>query len=130
MEQFFQVLAVALITVTAILFLRKRAGEFTLILALLCISVLCYFAVSMLQPVLELLDRLEELSGVNTAVLSPVMKTAMIGILTNIGAGVCADSGENGIAKMVEFCGTAAALYLSVPLISAVLEMLDNLLGG
>ena len=46
-----------------------------------------------------MLERLEELSGVNTAILAPVIKTAVIGILTHICAGVCSDSGENGIAK-------------------------------
>ena len=130
MERFYQVLAIALVTVTAILILRKRTGEFALVLTLLCISILCYFAVTMLRPVLDLIEQLEDLSGVNTAVLTPVLKTAMIGILTNIGAGVCADSGENGIAKMVELCGTAAALYLATPLISAVLDLLNSLLGG
>lgn len=126
----FQVLALAVVTVTAILVLRKHVGEFALVLAVLCAAILCTFAVTTLQPVIEMLRRLEKLSGVNTAILSPVLKTAMIGILTSVGAGVCTDSGESGIAKMVELCGTAMALYLSTPLISAVLDLLDSLLGG
>ena len=130
MQSFFQVLAMALVTVTAILVLRQRTGEFALVLALLCIGALCLFAVTMLQPVMDMLERLESLSGVNTAILAPVLKTAMIGILTNVGAGICSDSGESGISKMVELCGTVMALYLSTPLISAVLDLLDSLLGG
>ena len=62
--------------------------------------------------------------------MAPVFKTALIGVLTNVGASICADSGENGIAKVVELCGTIMALYLSTPLISAVLDLLDSLLGG
>jgi stage III sporulation protein AD len=77
-----------------------------------------------------MVSQLEELTGINTAVMSPVFKTAMIGILTNVAAGICADNGESGIARMVEICGTIMALYLSIPLISAVLELLDSLLGG
>ncbi|MCI8525817.1 MAG: stage III sporulation protein AD [Oscillospiraceae bacterium] len=130
MQGFFQVLALAVVAVTAILVLKKHVGEFALVLAVLCAAILCTFAVTTLQPVLEMLERLEALSGVNTAILSPVLKTAMIGILTSVSAGVCADSGESGIAKMVELCGTAMALYLSTPLISAVLDLLDTLLGG
>ena len=130
MQGFFQVLALAVVAVTAILVLKKHVGEFALVLAVLCAAILCPFAVTTLQPVLEMLERLEALSGVNTAILSPVLKTAMIGILTSVSAGVCADSCESGIAKMVELCGTAMALYLSTPLISAVLDLLDTLLGG
>ena len=130
MDSFFQVLVIALVTVIAILVLRKRVEELALVMTVLCIAVLSFFAVTMLQPVLDTVSRLEELSGINTAVMAPVFKTALIGILTNVGAGICADSGEGGIAKMVELCGTVMALYLSTPLISAVLELLDSLLGG
>lgn len=130
MDRFYQVLAIALTTVTAILVVRKRTGEFALVLALLGISTLCFFAMTTLRPVLDMLERLESLSGVNSAVLAPVFKTALIGILTHICAGICADSGENGIARMVELCGSVMALYLSTPLISAVLDLLDSLLGG
>lgn len=130
MQGFFQVLAIAMVSVTVILILRKHTGELALVMAILCAAALCVFAVSTLRPVMDMLARLEALSGVNTAILSPVFKTAMIGILTNVGAGICADSGESGIARMVELCGTAVALYLSAPLISAVLDLLDALLGG
>ena len=130
MDRFFQVLALVLVTVSAILVLRKRAGEFALVVSLLCISAVCFFAMTTLQPVLDMLDRLEELSGVNAAILSPVIKTALIGVLTHICAGVCSDSGESGIARVVELCGTVMALYLATPLISAVLDLLDSLLGG
>lgn len=130
MERFSQVLAVALVTVTAILVLRRRTGEFALVLSLLCIGTLCSFAMTTLRPVLDMLQQLETLSGVNTAVLAPVIKTSLIGILTHICAGICSDSGENGIARMVELCGTAMALYLATPLMTAVLELLRELLGG
>ena len=43
---------------------------------------------------------------------------------------MCGDCGEGGVAKMVELCGTVMALYLSAPLVTAVLELLDGLLGG
>ena len=130
MDRFFQVLALVLVTISAILVLQKRAGEFALVLSLLCIAAVSFFALTTLRPVLDMLERLEELSGVNSAILAPVIKTAIIGVLTHICAGVCSDSGENGIARVVELCGTAMALYLATPLISAVLDLLDTLLGG
>ena len=88
------------------------------------------FAVTRLGPVLDLLRRLEKLTGVNRAIMAPALKAALVGILTNVAAGVCGDCGEGGVAKMVELCGTVMALYLSAPLVTAVLELLDGLLGG
>ncbi len=130
MDSFIQILVLALTGMAAVTALKKRSGEFALIIGAVCVGALGVFAVTRLEPVLELLERLEGLAGVDSEILSPALKTALIGILTNVAAGVCGDCGEAGVAKMVELCGTVMALYLSTPLISAVLELLDELLGG
>ncbi len=129
MDDFLRVLVLALAAMTAILALRSRLGEFVPVLAALACAALLTFAVSRLRPVLDLLERLETMTGVGSTILAPVFKTALIGILTSIAAGVCADSGEKSIASMVELCGTVMALYLSAPLVTAVLELLADLLG-
>ena len=130
MDEFIQVVVLALTAMVAVSALKKRAGEFSLLVTAVCIGALGVFAVTRLGPVLDLLRRLEKLTGVNRAIMAPALKAALVGILTNVAAGVCGDCGEGGVAKMVELCGKAMALYLSTPLISAVLDLLDTLLGG
>ncbi len=130
MDEFIQVVVLALTAMVAVSALKKRAGEFSLLVTAVCIGALGVFAVTRLGPVLDLLRRLEKLTGVNRAIMAPALKAALVGILTNVAAGVCGDCGEGGVAKMVELCGTVMALYLSAPLVTAVLELLDGLLGG
>lgn len=130
MDEFIQIVVLALTAMVAVSALKKRAGEFSLLVTAVCIGALGVFAVTRLGPVLELLRRLEKLTGVNRAILAPAIKAALVGVLTNVAAGVCGDCGEAGVAKMVELCGTVMALYLSTPLVAAVLELLDGLLGG
>lgn len=130
MDGFIQIIVLALTAMTAVCVLKKRAGEFSLLLSAVCIGALGIFALTRLEPVLELLERLEKLTGVDRAILTPALKAALVGILTNIAASVCGDCGEGGVAKMVELCGTIMSLYLSAPLVTAVLELLDGLLGG
>ena len=130
MDRFLQTLAAAMAALTAILILKKHNGAFALALSAAGAILLCGFVLETVRPVVSLLRRLEALSGVAPAVLAPVFKAAVIGVLTNIAAGVCADSGETGLGRMVELCGTVMALHLSVPLITAVLDLLDSLLGG
>lgn len=130
MTLFGQILAVAIVSVAAILILKKTGGDFAMVVSLVSVCVLCVFALTMLQPVMDMLERLQSLSGLNTAVMAPVFKTALVGILTGVAATICTDSGQNGIAKMVELCGTVMALYLASPLISAVLDLLNRLVGG
>ncbi len=130
MYEFIQIVVLALTAMVAVSALKKRAGEFSLLVTAVCIGALGVFAVTRLGPVLDLLRRLEKLTGVNRAIMAPALKAALVGILTNVAAGVCGDCGEGGVAKMVELCGTVMALYLSAPLVTAVLELLDGLLGG
>lgn len=130
MDGFIQILVLALAAMAAVSVLKKRSGEFSLLVTAVCIGALGVFAAMRLEPVLELLRKLEKLTGVNRAILAPALKAALVGVLTNVAAGVCGDCGEGGAAKMVELCGTVMALYLSAPLAAAVLELLDELLGG
>ncbi len=130
MDEFIQIVVLALTAMVAVCALKKRAGEFSLLVTAVCIGALGVFAVTRLESVLELLRRLEKLTGVNHAILAPAFKAALVGILTNVAAGVCSDCGEGGVARVVELCGTVMALYLSAPLVTAVLELLDELLGG
>ena len=130
MDEFIQIVVLALTAMVAVSALKKRGGEFSLLVTAVCIGALGVFAVTRLGPVLDLLRRLEKLTGVNRAIMAPALKAALVGILTNVAAGVCGDCGEGGVAKMVELCGTVMALYLSAPLVTAVLELLDGLLGG
>ena len=47
-----------------------------------------------------------------------------------IAAGVCADAGARGLEKAVELAGSLLAVYASLPLVSSVLDLLQDLLGG
>ena len=58
MQTFLQVLAAAVITVTAILVLKKYNGKFGLLLALVCICSLCVFALTLIRPVMDMMHRL------------------------------------------------------------------------
>ena len=69
-------------------------------------------------------------TGLDKALMTPMLKTIGIGILTQLSATICADAGENAIAKLVEICGGVLALYVALPLLEAVLDMVEQMSGG
>ena len=79
------------------------------------------------EPVVDFLKKLRNISGLDEALMQPLLKTVGIGLLTQISANVCADAGENAIAKLIEVCGGVLALYVSIPLLEAVLQMMEGL---
>ena len=56
------------------------------------------------------------------------MKTAGIAIVTRLAADFCKDAKEGGLASAVELGGTALALGAALPLMTAVLDVLSQLL--
>ena len=124
METYLKLLAVILSGCAAALLLRD--SPFRLLSALCCVALCGVLAAELLEPVLDLIDRLTDLAGISRAVFGPVLKATAIGILTQIAAGFCRDA----LAGALELGGVLAILYVSLPLFSAVLDLLGTLMEG
>lgn len=94
-----------------------------------CAGILC-MAVALLRPVLTVIQTLRELTGLTQATTAPLYKAIGIGVLTQVCGAVCEDAEEKTLAKAVEIGGTITSLSVSVPLISALLAVLQEALGG
>ena len=82
----------------------------------------------LLTPLREVMERSRALSGVDAAYFAPVVKCTIIGVAARAAADLCRDSGQSAMAGAVELGGTAAALYVSLPLIVSFLDFLEGLL--
>ena len=80
-----------------------------------------------IHAITPLLISFFRLAGVN---FSPLIKTAVIGFLTQMTAGVCTDAGQQAMAKMTEFCGGLLALYTALPLAEQLLQVLEEMMHG
>lgn len=99
--------------------------------AVLLFCVLALLAVSqMLTPVVHFLRELAALTGVDKAYLVPVAKTCALCVVTQIAANVCSEAGASTLAQMTQLCGTVAGVYLLLPLLQSVLELVRTLMGG
>jgi len=57
-----------------------------------------------------------------------MLKVLGIEVVTNLASHICKDAGEGGIASTVELAGAICALYTSIPVIQAVLILIEELL--
>ena len=109
---------------------KRDAGAIALAVALICCCTLVSCLLGILKPLLRFLEELRQTSGLSTTILSPLLKSVAIGLITEIAAGICSDAGQSSLAKFVQLCGAAAALYVALPLMEAVLSLLQTLMGG
>ena len=80
------------------------------------------------SPVRDFLERAAALSGLSDVYLLPVAKCVVIAILAKGAADLCRDGGQSAVAGAVELGGAAAALYVSLPLLSSLMGFLERLL--
>ena len=122
--------AIAVVGTVLTVVLRRDAGAVALAVAFVCCFALVSCLLGLLTPLLRFREELRQTAGLSTAILSPLLKSVAIGLITEVAAGVCSDAGQSSLAKFVQLCGVAAALYVALPLMEAILSMLQTLNGG
>lgn len=109
--------------------LDRRDRALSVALGLLACAVALFGCLQSFQPTVAFVEELSDLSGLGGAYLTPLIKTAAIGMVTQLACAVCADSGQSTLAKTAELCGTAAAICMTLPLLRAVLDLICQIAG-
>ena len=128
MDAVFKAAGFAIIGAVLSLTLKTNSRSSGLLLAAAVSLGLLSAAVSSMAPVVAFASDLRQLTGLSDTVTAPLIKTTAIGIVTHIAESVCQDAGETAAAKSVELCGSILALCAVIPLMSAVTELIRELL--
>ena len=118
----------ALVGVILVLTLGRK--EMGLVLSAAVCAMIALAAVEYLEPVLDLLGRLEELGRLDGAMIAVLLKCVGIGLITEIAGMVCTDSGNASLAKALQLLGTAVVLWMAVPLFDGLLTLIQEILEG
>ena len=110
------------------LIVRRGSPELGLVLAMVVALLALAFSIEIIGTILGFIDTIRETVRLPSTVLTPVLRTVGIGIITRLGADICKDAGQAAIASAIELSGTIAAIYVALPLMRAVFEMIGGLL--
>ena len=111
------------------LMLSRQGKDFALLLSLLACSLILTAMGLYLEPVLDLVQRLEHLGNLQPEWISVMLKAVGIGLVVELSSLICADAGNASVGKAIQFLGTSVILWLSVPLINGLLELIMQVLG-
>ena len=128
MDRFLQAAALAMVGAVLALVVQKQAKEISILMVIACSAVILALAAWFLEPVVDFVTELRLLGQLDGATVTILLKTAGVGLLAELAGAVCEDAGEGTLAKMVRLCGSAAALYLALPLFTSVLDMSGDML--
>ena len=130
MERFLQAAAGIMAAVIMWIILSKQGKEYALLLSLgaCCLVLVAIFR--FLEPVLDLLKQLQTLGNLQPEWLSVMLKAVGIGLVVEMGALICSDAGNAALGKTLQILGAVAVLWLSIPLMTGLIELLQQILGG
>jgi stage III sporulation protein AD len=129
MQTFWQVIAGTLITVVLGLAMSKQGKDITLLLSVAGCCMALVVTVNYLKPVVQFVEQLKSVANLNGNMLKIMLKSVGIGLVAEIAAMICNDSGNSALSKAVQILAVAAVLWLSIPLMTELLELVEQIVG-
>ena len=117
-------IGVALVATVLLTLLRMEKPEMAVILSTAVGVLLFLMVIERLGMVIRQFQGLADQAGVQPFYLQTVFKVVGVAYITGFAAQVCRDSGEGALALKLELAGKVAILFLTVPVMTAILQML------
>lgn len=130
MGTFFQAAAAVLVASVLALTLSKQDKEQATLLTIGVCCMVVIGAVSFLKPVLDLLVELENIGNLNSEMVRILLKVVGIGLVSEIASMICSDAGNSSMGKALQMLSSAVILWISIPVFQALLELIQEILGG
>lgn len=130
METYWKGIGAVLITVVLGLALSKQGKETGLLLTLTACCMVAGVAMVYLKPVIDFIQHLQELGQLNSEMLEILLKSVGVGLIGEIASMICADAGNTALGKTIQILTAAVILWLSLPLMIQLMELIQEILGG
>ena len=129
MDIFWKAIGGSLIALVFGLILGKRNQDVAVVLNLLVCCMLLGIAMGFLSPLVSFFQQLADLGGLDRDKLEILLKAAALGLVCQIASMPCTDPGNSALGKGIEIAAVCVILWLSLPLLSSLTELLKDTLG-
>lgn len=123
-----KIIGIGITALIIIVIIKQYKPEFSIYVSLTAGVIIVFLVLDKLLGIINLLTMLSKKAGINAEYLSILLKITGIAILTEFGISICKDAGETAIANKIEFGGKIVIISISIPIISALLEVIMQIL--
>lgn len=129
MELFLKAVAVVLVTLILGLALHKQGKDISLLLTILACCMVVTAALTYLTPVVSFFQDLQNLGQLDSGMLKILLKAVGIGLLAEVASLICSDAGNAALGKTIQVLASAVVLWISLPLLESLMELVQKILG-
>lgn len=123
-----KIIGIGLISLIIIVIIKQYKPEFAMYVSIISGIIIIFLSLDKITGIINLLTNLSNKTGINAQYLSILLKITGIAILTEFAVSICKDAGEVAIASKVDFGGKIIILSMSIPIISALLEVIMKII--
>lgn len=130
MDVYVKAIACALIGVVLCLCLYGKGKEISILLAMLICVMVIGVGFSYLSSVFSFFGKLQQMIGLDNDLLNILLKAVGVAIMGEVAVLVCSDAGQASLGKAVQMLTSAVILWISLPLYTQILTLIEELLTG
>ena len=121
-----KLIALCLLTAVIALLLRRESAELAFLLTLSAVLLGVFLLLAAIDEAAALGEELLELTRLSPTLFVPLVKVMAVAVTVRLTAALCRDAGQSALAALTEIAGTVCALWCALPLLRAVVELLEG----
>ena len=123
-----KIIGIGLVALIFIIILKQYRPEFAIYDSLIAGAIIILLVMDKFSGIITMLNNIASKANVNKEYLYILLKITGSAFLTEFAVSICTDSGESAIASKIDLGGKAIIIGMSIPIISALLELIIKIL--
>jgi stage III sporulation protein AD len=123
-----QIVGMGLAATFLALILKQNNPVFALLLSLIVGTFIFIMLVNQIGMIMGVLKKMAETAHLNNVYVGTVLKIIGIAYITEFGAQIARDAGQSALAGKIELAGKIAILVLAMPILTAIVDAVMNLM--
>lgn len=121
--------ALGLVAVLLAVQFKSKGGEFGIYLVMGAGMVLFFYGTGKMKTIVETARQIQGFININSVYLTTLLKMAGITYIAEFASGICKDAGYGSMGTQIEIFGKLSILAVSMPIILALLETLQEFMA-
>ena len=130
MNEVIKIAVFAMIGVVVLLILRTNSNTFTIIAEIGIVLLLLFLVVPYIKELFYVIEDLQFITNSSNTAIKIMIKAFIVLMVGSVTADICRDNSAGAVASVVEASVKLLALSLSLPVFSAVIEVVSAVFNG
>lgn len=120
----------AIVAAVLALTLKQYKPEFSVLITIIAVIVIFAAILDKIIPAVDMLNSLFSKVNISSDFAGVILKSIGVCLIVQIAADTCRDAGESSLASKIEIAGRFTILFLSLPLLTQVLDLSVELINN